>query len=55
MLMYSKKDVQYIVEDFLAKHFNFNYVSLNKESQKELEEACNNYGIEVENIAENYR
>ena len=53
MTMYSKRDVENIVENFLARHFNFDSVYLNAESKYELEEACYGYGIEVENIVEN--
>jgi hypothetical protein len=53
MKMYSKRDVIYIVEEFLAKHFNFDSVSLNTDSIIELKMICENYGIEVENISEN--
>ena len=53
MKMYSKRDVENIVEDFLARHFNFDVVYLNTKSKHELEEACRGCGIEVENIVEN--
>lgn len=53
MKLYSKNDVQYIVELFLAKHFNFSDVSLRQDSIRELEEICEPYGIEVENVVEN--
>lgn len=52
MKMYSKKDVRNIVEGFMAKHFEFDYVCLNEEAVRELEEVCCAYGIEVENIKE---
>lgn len=52
MKMYSRRDVIYIVEEFLAKHFNFDSVSLNTDSSIKLKMICDNYGIEVENIAE---
>lgn len=52
MWMYSNKDVKNIVEDFLAKHFNFDSVYLNNNSVLELKEICKNYGVEVENIFE---
>ena len=54
MKMYSNQDVVDIVQDFLAKHFNFDYVSLNGESYSELKIICEDYGIEVENIGSNY-
>lgn len=54
MWMYSERDVKNIVEDFLAKHFNFDSVYLNEESKGELKKICYNYGIEVENITEQY-
>jgi hypothetical protein len=53
MKMYSGKDVRYIVELFLAQHFNFAFVDLNEDSVKWLEKICEAYGIEVENIFEN--
>lgn len=53
MKMYSKKDVQHIVELFLAQHFNFAFVDLNEGSIEKLEEICEPYGIEVDNIVEN--
>ena len=54
MKMYSERDVMYIVQDFLAQHFNFAAVELNTDSLKLLEEICEfgHYGIEVENIVE---
>lgn len=54
MKMYSNQDVIDIVQDFLAKHFNFDYVSLNEESFAELIIICEDYGIEVDNIGSNY-
>ena len=54
MKMYSGRDVRYIVQDFLANHFNFDFVSLSEESIEELENICGSYGIEVENIIEQY-
>ncbi len=53
MKLYSGRDVCYIVELFLAKHFNFLDVSLREDSVRELEEICEPYGIEVTNIVEN--
>lgn len=53
MKMYSGKDVRYIVELFLAQHFNFASVDLNEDSVETLQEICELYGIEVENIVEN--
>lgn len=52
MWMYSKKDVQYIVEEFLSEHFNFGDIYLNEDSVKKLKKICSGYGIEVENIEE---
>lgn len=52
MKMYSNQDVIDIVQDFLAKHFNFDYVSLNEESFAELKIICEDYGIEVKNIVD---
>ena len=52
MKMYSGRDVEYIVEKFLAKHFGFYSISLNTMSIIELEMICEDYGIEVENIVE---
>lgn len=52
MQMYSRRDVIYIVEEFLAKHFNFDSISLNTDSVMELKTICENYGVEVENIFE---
>ena len=53
MKMYSGEDVRYIVELFLAQHFNFASVDLNEDSVEKLQEICELYGIEVENIVEN--
>ena len=53
MKMYSKYDVQTIVELFLASHFNFDRVTLNQESIEKLEEICEPYTIEVGHIKEN--
>ncbi len=53
MKLYSGRDVCCIVELFFAKHFNFSDVSLRQDSIRELEEICEPYGIEVENIVEN--
>lgn len=53
MKMYSGEDVRYIVEIFLAQHFNFASVDLNEDSVEKLQEICELYGIEVENIVEN--
>ena len=53
MKMYSQSDVKCIVEEFLAVHLNFGSVDLNYDSVRELEEICEPYGIEVENIIEN--
>lgn len=53
MKMYSKEDIQHIVELFLAAHFNFAFVDLNEDSVRELKEICELYGIEVGNIEEN--
>lgn len=53
MKMYSEKEVQYIVEMFLAQHFGFADVGLHEDSVRNLEEICECYGIEVENIVEN--
>lgn len=52
MKMYSGNDVRHIVELFLAQHFNFSNVDLHVDSVRELEEICEPYGIEVENIVE---
>ena len=52
MKMYSRRDVIYIVEEFFAKHFNLDSVSLNRDSVMELKTICENYGVEVENIVE---
>ena len=52
MKMYSGRDVEYIVENFLAKHFGFDSISLNTSSIIELKMICEDYGIEVENIVE---
>lgn len=54
MRMYSKRDVKNIVEDFLAIHFNFDLVYLNEDSKEELENICCRYGIDVDNIEEQY-
>lgn len=53
MKMYSGEDVRYIVELFLAHHFNFASVDLNEDSVEKLQEICELYGIEVEGIVEN--
>jgi hypothetical protein len=51
--MYSERDIGYIIQDFLSEHFNFANVELNTDSLESLEEICESYGIEVENIVEN--
>ena len=53
--MYDARDVMYIVQDFLAQHFNFAAVELNIDSLKLVEEICESelYGIEIENIQKN--
>lgn len=53
MKMYSGNDVQHIIELFLAQHFNFAFIDLNEDSIRTLEEICEPYGIEVENIQKN--
>ena len=53
MKMYSGKDVRYIVELFLAQHFNFDSVDLNEDSVEKLQEICEFYGMEVESIVAN--
>ena len=53
MKIYSERDVMYIIQDFLAQHFNFAFVELNIDSLKLLEEICESYGIEMENIRKN--
>ena len=53
MKMYTKYDVQTIVELFLASHFNFENVTLNPDSIKKLEEICEPYEIEVGNVQRN--
>lgn len=45
--------MRYIVEIFLAQHFNFDSVDLNEDSVEKLQEICELYGIEVDNIVEN--
>ena len=53
MKLYSKREVRYIVENFLAEYLNLDSVSLKDSSVEDLDYICNNYGIEVENIVEN--
>lgn len=53
MKMYSGNDVRCIIELFLARHFNVADVSLHQDSVRELEEICEPYGTEVENIFKN--
>lgn len=50
VLMYTGKDIENIVEDFLAKHFNLESVCLNEKSKSDLERICLNYGTEMVNI-----
>lgn len=52
MKMYSGSEVRYIVEAFLASHFNLCSISLNADSIMELRNILDDYGIEVENIVE---
>lgn len=52
MKMYSRNDIRHIVELFLAQHFNFAFVDLNEDSVEKLQQICEPYGIEVENIVE---
>lgn len=53
MKMCSTRDIRSIIELFLAQHFNFAFVNLNEESVERLEEICESYSIEVENIFSN--
>lgn len=53
MKMYSERDIQIIIELFLAQHFNFDYVTLNQESIEKLKEICEPYATEVGHIQEN--
>ena len=55
MKMFSAGDVKNILEDFLAIHFNFEYVCLSEDSQEKLKDILHKYdGVEVENIEEQY-
>ena len=54
MMMYSRRDVERIVENFLASHFGFDGVTLSANSKLELKRICYEYGIEVDNIEEQY-
>ena len=53
MKLYSAKDVRDIIEEFLAEHFNFDYLCLNADSISKIMEIMKYYGIEVDNIKEN--
>lgn len=53
MKMYSGNDVRNIIELFLAQHFNFAFVDLNEDSIEKLQEICEPFATEVENIVEN--
>lgn len=53
MRLYSREEIVYIVEDFLAKYLNLGTVYLKDNSVEDLDYICNNYGTEVENIVEN--
>lgn len=50
---YSIDDVISIVEDYLAKRYNFETVYLNGESIRILREIAEDYGIEIDFIAKN--
>ena len=52
MKMFSKRDVECIVEEFIATHFGFDSVSLNTNSRIELKTICEYYGVEVPNMVE---
>ena len=53
MKMHSGNDVRNIIELFLAQHFNFAFVDLNEDSIEKLQEICEPFATEVENIVEN--
>lgn len=53
MKMYSGSEVRYIIEEFLAEHFNLDSLSLKADSIMKLRDILDNYGIEVENIQKN--
>ena len=53
MKLYSTDDVKDIVEEFLAEHFNFDYICLNADSIAKIKEIMEHYGIEADNIEEN--
>ena len=50
MKMYDIRDVENIIEEFFAKQFNFDYVSLSTGQLITIKYISENYGIEVENI-----
>ena len=53
MWMYSRNEVRWIVEEFLAKYLNLNSITLTNELDNMLDDVCFEYGMEVENIEEN--
>ena len=54
MKMYDIRDVEDIIEKFLAKQFNFDYISLSTKQLVEIKNISEDYGIEIENIETNY-
>ena len=54
MKMYDIRDVEGIIEKFLARQFNFDYVTLSTNQLIEIKNISEDYGIEVENIEEQY-
>ena len=53
MKMYSGREVKDIIEDFLAEYFNFDYVCLNADYLKTLQDVLKRYGVEVDDRKEN--
>ena len=47
MKMFGDNEIKSIVEEFLAKHFNFENVRLDKRSIFELKVICEDYGFEI--------
>ena len=53
MFALTKSDVVFIVEEFLAEHFHFDHVSLNRDSVIKIEELIKEYGKEIDFIKSN--
>ena len=53
MFALTRGDLIFIVEEFLAEHFHFDNVTLNRDSIEKLEELIKDYGREIDFIKSN--